>query len=196
MPESPFSTPPKADDTEVFESENAAAADAMSDLKKAAEVLGGRVNGDAGDPATEERAGPELKEQPDFGVSPEVKEAYIRSLLSGEPFKLGFSLFRDTVNVVFRSRTIRETKLARRAAGMIDEAGDGAYWACLLAYSIDELTVGDLRITRRQLVSEDGVDLTPLYALSDITYYAVLSKFREFEDMCDDLFRKADSPDF
>lgn len=194
MPESPFSNPPTAEDA-AFETPEDAAGDAMDTLRKAADALNGHVEGDHRT-TLQKKPSAQMKEQPDFGVTPDVKEAYVRSLLSGEPFKAGFELFRGNVSITFRSRTIRETKWARRAAELMTEPGDGARWACLLAYSIDEVVIGDTRVDRAQLVSNDGVDLTTLYDLPDVVYYAILSKFREFEDMCDDLFRKADSPDF
>jgi len=196
MPESPFSKPPAKSEIdslpEVQKVETQEDMDAM--MAKAQEALGGVSQAAEEEPKKEVDP---VVEEIVADVTTDQRRAFIRSLLAGERFQHTVDLFGGDVRVTFCSRRVSENKIARKLAKQQYEEPQAAYRELVqLAFSLEELTCGELSLTRTDIVSDTTLNLDTLGKLNDILYYAVLNEFRAFEDICDALFKKANDPDF
>jgi len=143
-------------------------------LRKASEILGGAVQGDSVNEPTPEPVRQLIE------VDEEDKRQYIRSLLAKEPFNKTYELFGGAMRLSFRTRTSEESAKV------------------LAAKSTDKLRI-------RMLYSLVGIDLIQLTGstqpaalseLDEIAESAVYAAFAEFEQLCDELFGRANDPDF
>jgi len=182
MPESPisgsrgFSAPPPG--KKALTSEELS--DIVSDpLESAAKVLGGTAAATPGEFKVDKK--PEEVEAEPFKVSQEDKQLYIRSLLGQEPFTKIYKLFGGVMKVVFRTRQSIE---AQKILQIDDKKAKFK-----ARFEISLLLI--------EVIINDGTtsELT-LDKLDDIASSAVYASFKDFELLCDELFRKANDPDF
>ena len=147
-------------------------------LSQAAKVLGGESESSTAPVVIEAPAVAEIEAEP-FDVSDEDKKKYIRSLLGQEPFTKVYDLFGGTLKVAFRTRTSEEARqiLAASAPARFDARVDRS----LLAV---------------ELMSDQGPAPVLLGTLDDVAASAVYAAFKDFELLCDELFRKANDPHF
>lgn len=109
----------------------------------------------------------------------EDKKSYLRSLLALEPFQKVYTLF-NKVNVTFRTRSIAENeKLTALEREDATEAYKQKFVTSLVSIYVNDKAV--------------SIDDTKK---NDILYYALFKAFREFEDLCDELYRRAADPNF
>ena len=183
MPESPvsggFSVPPPG--------KGILSAAEMQDLvkeplKKAAQILGGTVDGVAVDPPdTGQKVADRYKdEEPPMEVDQEDRRSYIRSLLAKEPFTKVYQLFGGALKLAFRTRSSAEA--------------DQVFLADLQ----DRLKVRlKLSLIGIEIVKDDrNAEPTTVEQLDDVAVSAVYDVFKSFEALCDELFRRANDPDF
>lgn len=139
-------------------------------LQDAAAVLGAKV-------ITEE---PETQEAPvdTVPIDEEDKRRYIRSLLAKEQFIKSYDLFGGMLKATFRTRKVQENDVI--LAQFLDKERFRARLAC----STVSVTLG----ASKEPVSLDTLD--------DIAHAAVADSFKHFEELCDELFRRANDPDF
>lgn len=189
MPESPvsqkFSEAPEGKKALSAEEMKAAMA---GKLQAAARAIGGRVIGEVGEIQEVEAvkdpgaaSNPEVeKPTPTYDVSPDIRQHYIRSLLSKEPFIRSYELFGGKLQVAFRTMKSKEADAILRS-----EATDKLQqrlMTCL--YTLD---VG-ADLSKMQPKTLDDLD--------DVAVSAVYNAFKDFELLCDELYRRANDPDF
>lgn len=178
MPESPVSSqkfsaapPGKAMTAEEMQ------AAMSSQLHKAAAALGGHVLGEEiDDPVQIKPVAP-----PAMEVDDNDRKAYIRSLLAKEPFTKVYSLFGGILKVAFRTRKVSENDNVMRAYSEPRERHLGYMRQSLIGIEI---------------VQESKVTPVTLDELEDVSYSAVCQAFKDFEKLSDELFRRANDPDF
>jgi hypothetical protein len=148
-------------------------------LEAAAQILGGTVTKPGDVPETpaermkEKYAGVEIPE--------DDKKAYIRSLLSKQAFKKTYSLFGGAIAVTFRTRTAKEAdSLVLSQEQPVDKHRRR------MQYSVDALS----------MVSDSKPEPVELDSLDDVASSAVYEAFNRFEALCEEMFRRANDPDF
>jgi len=140
-------------------------------MGKAAVALGGAL-------INPEEPGKAPKVEYTFPVEDEDKKRYIRSLLGKENFIKTYSLFGGNLSVSFKTRT------AKQAESLRDVDEKDRYKAKLMC-SLNKTLIG-----KEELATND---LSPL---DDVAYSAVCKAFNEFEELCDEMYRRANDPDF
>lgn len=183
MPESPVSA--AAQFSKAPEGKKVMTADEMQTmvhgkLQAAAQALGGRVVGDVDTPEAAPQAEEKVPEQPAYEVSDVIRQQYLRSLLSKEPFLRSYELFGGRVQVAFRTMKSKE-------AEAISQSSDGNKLKQRLETSLYTLDVGP-DLTKLQPKTLDDLD--------DVAVSAVYNAFKDFELLCDELFRRANDTDF
>ena len=117
-------------------------------------------------------------------VDLEDPREFIRTLLAGERFSKAYTLFGDTVIATLQTRTVHENEQLRTFSG------NGArYNKAALRYSLASL----------RLVTDDSateVKTGSLDELNDVLCSALIAVFRQFESLCDVLFKRADDVNF
>ena len=121
-----------------------------------------------------------------LAVSGADKKEYIRTLLAGERFTKSYQIFGGAVAVIFKSRTVSENESIR--AAVVDIPARNKLY---LKDGVAELMYCDAARSE----SKDGTQLD--FDSMDYTMYtAILKAFRQFETLCDTMFKKADDPNF
>jgi hypothetical protein len=108
-------------------------------------------------------------------VSDEDKKRYIRSLLGKEKFIKTYSLFGGNLSVSFKTRTMLDSENLKTV-----EEKDR--YRSKLGISLNAVLRG-----------KEACELTEL---DDVAYSAVCKAFNDFEEMCDEMYRRANDPDF
>jgi len=168
----PYSQPPKG--SSFAGGENI---ETFNQVEQVAEEIGFTVEGKEAKPAE----APAQKPEEEDTISEEDKRNYLRSLLGKERFVKEYTLFGGAVKVEFTTRTVLERN-------KLKEMGDVIRQLHKLSYSLNSITLGD-RCTRNP-------DIDLIQDLDDIVYASILKVFNEFESLCEELFRRASSPDF
>jgi len=164
--------------------------------QKVMRELQSQIDASKGETAAAVKA-PEYK--PELEVSAADKEAYIRSLLAKERFKKTYPMFRDVYKVTFQTRTVVENRAAKEFANKV--IGEDEHYKALeraeLCYSLVEVKhkQGE-SLKNDRFVIDDTPTLEILETQQAGLYYAILSAFREFEDIADEMWRRATRPDF
>jgi hypothetical protein len=176
MPESPVSA---GKFSEAPPAKAAMTADEMQSmisdkLQTAAKILGGTV---AGQPSAAPEPAQERSEEAPvpLDVPVEDRKNYIRSLLAKEPFQKKYELFGGNLIVTFKTRKTVENEL-------VSNQPEADRHKSKLVTSLVSLMVGQTRSAFDQL--------------DDIASAAVYAVFGEFEELCEELFRRANDPDF
>lgn len=179
MPESPvaqkFSAAPPGK-TALTAAEMQAAV--TQQFQQVAQVLGGQAVGTDGVASAPVQA---EKEEP-FKINDDDKRSYLRSLLAKEPFTKLYSLFGGRLRVAFRTRKTSENETILKSSPDLKERHKQR-----LACSVLGMTLGDIGKTMEPVTLGD---------LDDISHSATSAAFNEFEELCDELFRRANDPDF
>lgn len=177
-----------------------------SDLDKMAKVIGGKVitplkSTDDSLTSTEESyvKAEYTPPRPEVTVTEEDKRAFIRSLLSGERFFKTYKLFGDALQVTFKSRKVSENKLVGDTS-----YGDGkASERKRMVISIESMSLipddnGVIKTLKGvEFIENDVIKETEFTdGLCDIVFYAILEAFRQFEDICDAMFKRANDYPF
>lgn len=183
MPESPVS----GTFTEAPPGKKALTADELktmmdATMQKAAAAIGGTVVGLEDPPEVKQ-----IKNAPLSPVDEEDKRRYIRSLLAKEKFSKIYTLFGGALEVGFQTRTVADNEK------ILDLPENKRYQARLLA------SLFGLQIGKNSAKSPTTIARAPEIVtteLDDVAFSAISQVFREFEDLCDELFRRANDPDF
>ena len=159
-------------------------ADALKNtLDKAADILGGKAEVKEEAPAIEEA----FKD-----VDKLDKEAYLRSLLSGERFEKPYALFGGNAEVTFTSRLVKENEKIREA---LAEAALPKDKQSSVREQMQMLCSTRLfKVKGQTAVNELTADM--LSEMSDILHCALLQAFRDFEYLCDALFKNYNNGPF
>jgi hypothetical protein len=173
-------------------------------MDKAAAALGGKVTKPVAQSEALEGVGVvnkvvDLDSQPEEEEDEELVEIdvadrreFLRTLMAGEPFEKETQLFGGRLVVRFSTRTVQENREINAEV----ENLDGVEYLRMRqrARLIKSMKFLKLK-TGQELVPAEDVAAV-LDAQSDIVYSALLAAFREFEKICDVMFRKANDPDF
>jgi hypothetical protein len=175
-----------------------------ADLEMAAQAIGGTATFGNGQKSVTQQAveGAEEEEytepMPEVLVAEEDKREFLRTLLAGERFKKTYRLFGDAIQVTFQTRTVKENRLVQ-AVGSNRTEKERKYMVCSLATLSFFDNDGTLKhvIEGAKAISETRIDDLQLVGLlSDIVYYAVLKQYREFEKVCDAMWKRANDRPF
>lgn len=176
------------------------AGDTQGQINKAAQALGGKVT-QAVD--SEEVGGPakiiDMADQEEFQEDEDLinvdiadRREFLRTLMAGEPFEKEYTLFGGRIGMVLQTRTVQDNKAVNTEIENLDGIDfTRARDRKRMIKSIKSLAIK----TGKKLLPDDDPELV-LDSQSDIVYSALLTTFREFEGMCDVLFKKANDPDF
>lgn len=191
-----FSTPPggsKVLNSNTLKDALGEASDAKQKISNAAEILGGKLKDVPAETSVEMK----------IEVPKEVKEAYLRSLLSGERFEHTEELFGGAIVVTFESRLVKENtaiKQLMKAHADDDDAGV-IQERMFMSQSIRSIQMKGARtINKTDLVKM--VDDVPSFSfdfydgMSDIVYCSLITAFRHFENICDTLFKNYNNGPF
>lgn len=149
-------------------------------IQLAAKALGGTASNAESTKQTEPTA---EVQQPESVIEVDVEDRkrYIRSLLAKEPFTKTYMLFGDTLKAVFRTRKSAENE------SINTQSQDAlSRHRARLAVSLSSLG----------LMNSGSSSTVCLNELEDVAFSAVSAAFNEFELLCDELFRRANDPDF
>jgi hypothetical protein len=188
MPESPVSAAKKPAFSQAPAAPKALSLEEMQGLvkknmQKAASILGGTVDGEPQvmDPKLLKSAQVEEGKQEIFPVAEQDKQQYLRSLLAKEPFAKSYVLFGGALKVAFKSRRVAENEQILQEHEHARDRHLAKMRQSLLGL---------------ELVRPGGAAQVSIDELEDVAYSAVCKNFSDFEDLCDELFKRANDPDF
>ena len=195
-----FSKPPAGTTFMSTDDLKNVAGGAQENLSKAAAALGGKVTQDV----SQEDIGPatkviDLDKEPEAAEDEELvdievadRREFLRTLMAGEPYQKDVDLFGGRLLVRFSTRTVQENRDINEA--LQSEEGSEFLRKRNRARLVKSLKLLKLKNGKELIPAEDPQEA--LDAQTDVMYSAILAAFREFEQICDVLFRKANDPDF
>lgn len=158
-------------------------------IKKAADVLGGKIKEEK-KVEREEIVGDTIE------VSEEDKKSYLRTLLSTERFNKEYALFGGKISVKFQTRTVKENERINTVFKGVTIPEKTREMHRFLTSMVHLTIEGKEPIRGIEKRSGGKFDFSFFDDMDDVLYYALLHAFRQFEELCDTLFRKANDANF